>query len=145
MRRDRRGLAGLFDALIFLAIASLVSVSLLSALGGQQPHREVGSERTDIVHEVLLRSTVADVRGNPVTIEEAFKLGASGERYGGNISMVLDLLLPGSGWQWTVETSSRSYAFGSEAVTSGPVYCSVVRAPIDGGEVVFRLQVWDQS
>lgn len=142
MIRDRGGLAGLFDALIFLAIASLVSVSLLSALSAPSSHQEAGSGRVDAAHSVLLRSTVSDARGNPLTIEEVFKLRASGDAYASNISMVLGLLLQGLEWRWTVETPSRPYAFGQETVADGPILCSVIRAPFDGGEVVFRLEAW---
>jgi hypothetical protein len=143
MRNDRRGLAGLFDALIFLTVASVVSVSLLSALGGTSSAGSEQDERVDAVHNVLLRSTVIDGRGNPISIEEEFKLN-TGDRTGleDNISAILDLLLPGSEWRWSVEHGPRVWTFGKDIVPDGPVHCSIARAPFNGGEVVYRLDVW---
>ena len=143
MRPDRRGLAGLFDALIFLAIASLVSVSLLSALGGLSPAGGHQSERVDAAHITLLRSTVLDEQGNQVTIEELFmlKLAERVDR-GKNITSILDLLLPGTEWRWSVQTDSQNWCFGRTTILSGPVFCSTFRAPFNGSEVVYRLDCW---
>lgn len=143
MRRDRRALAGIFDALIFLAIASLVSVSMLSALGGPSPTEDDRYKRVDAAHTVLLRSTVIDARGNQATIEEVFKLDQV-ERagYENNITAILDLLLPGTEWRWSVVNGGRSWAYGNVVVPEGEVYCSIVRAPFNGSEVEYRLDAW---
>lgn len=143
MRLDRRGLAGLFDALIFLTIASLVSVSLLSALGAPSSAGDRQSERVDAAHVVLLRSTVPDAAGNQISVEEIFMLQlADRVDCGDNITGMLDLLLPGTEWRWTVESGPHNWTFGRATVPPGPVYCSVVRAPFNGSEVVYRLDCW---
>lgn len=139
---DRRGIAGLFDALIFLAIASLVSASLIASLSAHGSSVEARNERIDTAHTVLLRSTVNDSRGNPVTIEELFKLRDSGGSYEDHITAVLDLLLPRSGWRWSVERGEHRWTFGSGSVPEGDVICSVLRAPIGDQEVVYRLDAW---
>jgi hypothetical protein len=55
---------------------------------------------------------------------------------------VLDLLLPRSGWRWSVERGEHRWAFGSKQVPNGDVICSIFRAPIDGQEVTYRLEAW---
>jgi hypothetical protein len=143
MKRDRRAIAGLFDALIFLAIASLVSVSLLSALGGPASADDEMQKKVDAAHRVLLRTTVDDPRGNPTPIEEMFKIDSvEGMECGKNITMVLDLLLPGTEWRWSAEKGDRSWAFGNESVPGGTIYCSIIRAPFNGSVVEYRLDVW---
>lgn len=143
MRQDRRALAGLFDALIFLAIASLVSVSLLSVLGGPSPAGGHQGERVDASHTALLRSTVPDEKGNQVTIEELFMLQlADRVDIEGNITSILDLLLPGTEWRWSVQIGSKNWSFGRTEIPPGPVYCSIVRAPFNGFEVIYRLECW---
>lgn len=143
MTRDRRALAGILDALIFLAIASLVAVSLLSAYGHTYRSDDAVSERVDAAHAVLLRSTVLDVQGNFMTVEEAFKLETVGPCvYENNVTMALDLLLPGMEWRWSVERGAGTWTYGDQEVPKGEVYCSLVRAPLDNGEVIYRLDAW---
>ncbi|MBI0584087.1 MAG: hypothetical protein ISF22_07655 [Methanomassiliicoccus sp.] len=140
---DRRALAGLFDALIFLAIAALVSVSLLSMLGApssETDDREM--DRVEAAHTVLLRSTVIDASGNPGSLERLFMLeNVDGGRYENNITLVLDLLLPGREWRWSVHYGDRSWTFGGE-VMAGEVHCSILRTSFDGSELEFRLESW---
>ncbi|MDW5563657.1 MAG: hypothetical protein SA339_10560 [Methanomassiliicoccus sp.] len=145
MRRDRRALAGLFDALIFLAIASLVSVSLLSAIGvshddGRRDHR------VDAVHTALLRSTVDDSMGNPCSVQDLFKLEVVGPKdHEEEISSVLELLLIGKEWRWSVIYGERSWSYGTDTVPDDTVRCSVVRAPFNGSFIEYRLEVWNHS
>jgi hypothetical protein len=143
MRSDRRALAGLFDALVFLAIASLVSVTMLSAMGGTSSANDRQSERVDAAHMALLRSTVPDDQGNQMTIEEIFMLRRTDRvNCEANITSILDLMLSGNGWRWSVETGSENWTFGTTILPPGPICCSVVRAPFNGSEVVFRLDCW---
>jgi len=143
MRRDKRALAGILDALIFLAIASLVAVSLLSACGHPSRSDDAVGERVDAAHAVLLRSTVLDAQGNSMTVEEAFKLGTLGpDVYENNVTMVLDLLLPGMEWRWSVERGADTWTYGDQEVPTGEVYCSLIRAPLDDAELIYRLDAW---
>jgi hypothetical protein len=143
---NRDGIAALFDALIFLAIASLVAVALLSAFSGgeQGPDEEVQS-RVEAAHLVLLRSTLRDAGGNDHPVEELFKLEGVGDgEYQDPIEDVTDLLLPGLGWRWTVQCGDTILSYGSATLPGPrePLFCSLVRAPLNGEEVVFRLEAW---
>lgn len=145
MRKD--GVAALFDALIFLAIAALVSVALLSAFNGGErgPDGEQRS-RVEAAHLVLLRSTVEDDGGNNHSLEELFKVNyRAGTGIRDHIEATMDLLLPGLEWRWTVRCQDTTAGYGS---TTGPgpgepLFCSLVRAPLGSEEVVFRLEVWN--
>lgn len=143
MRKE--GIAALFDALIFLAIAALVSVVLLSAFsGGERGPDGEQQTRVEAAHLVLLRSTVEDEVGNNHTVEEMFKLNSvAGSAV--HIEATMDLLLPGLEWRWTVQCGGTSTGYGSTTAPGAgePLFCSQVRAPLDGAEVVFRLEAWN--
>ena len=144
MIRRKEGVAALFDAMMFLAIAAVVSVALLSTFSGQQD--EVAGrmqEEVEAAHLVLLRSTVVDGMGNAHPIEELFKLGEVNDNADENITTILDLLIPGSDWRWTVERGGLTHSISTMPTWpgEGAVFCSVIRAPIDGGEICFRLEV----
>lgn len=146
MITGKRGIAGLFDALIFLAIASVVSVALLSAFA-PQTLGPLGKEqeRVEAAHTVLLRSTVFDEAGNSHTVEELFKTGAvQGGEYDGRLRDVLDHLLPGMAWRWTVLSDEGAFALGTTDVPGKgvPLFCSLVHAPMGGEVVDFRLVAW---
>ncbi len=145
MRKD--AIAALFDALVFLSIAALVSVALLSAFSGGEG-RPNGEQQTrvDAAHLVLLRSTVEDGDGNNHSVEELFKLnGVAGSEVRVHIETTMDLLVSGSGWRWTVTCGDFSVVYGTSTVPGAgePLFCSLVRAPLDGEEMVFRLEVWN--
>jgi hypothetical protein len=59
-----------------------------------------------------------------------------------NISEILDLLLPGMKWRWHVEVIGEQFRLGEERADSETTFCSVVRAPIKGGEIIFKLEAW---
>ena len=141
---ERTGLTAIFDALIFLAIASLVSVTLLTALGAPSSHSDEGVvSRVSSSHLVMLRTTVADSSGNPCTLEDLFKLeSVDVRRYEDNLTLVLDLLLTGLEWRWTVEHEGHLWTFGDEVGPSGDLFSSIVRAPFDGSVVEYRLEAW---
>ncbi len=146
MMGKRDGIAALFDALIFLAIASLVSVALFSAFNAED-REPCGDERSRVeaAHQVLLRSTIEDNEGNALSLEELFKLsGPEGWVNKERIEKILDLLLPGLGWKWTVLSGENMIDYGSAPVPGPgePLFCSLVRAPINGEEMVFRLEAW---
>jgi hypothetical protein len=144
MARD--GIAALFDALVFLAIASVVSVALLSAFSGTDPGPEGGLQsRVEAAHLVLLRSSVKDGDGNAHSLEALCKLNSElGTEHREHIEDIMDLLLSGLGWRWTVQCGDTGTDLGSTAVPGPgePVYCSLVRAPIGDEAVVFRLEAW---
>lgn len=144
MIRERTGMAAIIDALVFLAIASIVSVSLLAALGAPSSHPDDRpASRVISSHIVLLRTTIADSSGNPCTLEDLFKLeSVDVQSYEDNLTLALGLLLPSMEWRWTVEHEGCRWTFGSEAVPSGDLFCSIVRAPFDGSEIEYRLEAW---
>ena len=140
------GIAGLFDALLFLAIASVVSVALLSAFS-HQAAGPLGREqdRVEAAHTVLLRSTVVDGAGNSLSVEELFKIEAVEEgEYGIRLGGMLEHLLSGMGWCWTVRHDDHTFTIGSSDLPGidQPLFCSKVSAPMEGGEVTFRLEAW---
>jgi hypothetical protein len=139
------GVAALFDALMFLAITSVVSVALLSAFTGHAVTEQNGvQERVEATHLVLLRSTMTDGTGNPHSLEELFKLGIiENGRHDGQIVGTLDHLLAGMEWRWSALWAGGTFVTGSpDPPGAAAVYCSLVRAPLDGGEVTFRLEAW---
>ena len=136
--KDRLGIAGLFDALIFLAVASLVSVSLIATLsahvapvererGSSSPHRT-----SPFYRERFPR--------NPSTVEELFKL-----RGQVMVAKSMSRCARPSAAAFRMEmvrgTREHRWAFGSKQVPNGDVICSIF-SPIDGQEVTYRLEAW---
>jgi hypothetical protein len=146
MISGKRGIAGLFDALLFLAIVSVVSAALLSAFS-HQAAGPLGREqdRVEAAHTVLLRSTVVDGAGNSLSVEELFKIEAveQGE-YDVRLGGMLEHLLSGMRWCWTVQHDDHTFTIGSADLPGmdEPLFCSKVSAPLEGGEVTFRLEAW---
>ncbi len=67
--KDRSGMAVLFDAMMFLTVMTLVSVSMLSLLRSDQD--EDGSQRyVDSVHATILASTISFQEGPPCTVAD---------------------------------------------------------------------------
>jgi hypothetical protein len=140
------GIAALFDALIFLAIASLVSTALLSAFSGDLTKADDSLQtKVEAAHLVLLRSTIIDDEGNGHPVEEMFKLKSVREgEYRDHIGDITDLLLPGLGWKWPVQVGETTLGYGPASIPGPrePLFCSLVHAPLNGTEMVFRLEVW---
>jgi hypothetical protein len=145
MRWSREGMAGIFDAFVFLAIASLVSVSLLAAFSA--PSLEEGEEQQRVEDSltVLLRTTVKGADSNAQVLQEVFLMSKDvGQEMEVQISMTLDLLLPGWDWRWSVHRSGTEIAVVSISpiVPEGTVYCSIVRQTFHGEVVEYRLEAW---
>lgn len=147
MRRDRRGVAAMFDALMFLAVASVVSVVLLGAFSGASgPQDKVVQEKVEAAHLVLLRSTLPSGSGNNITVMEMAAAEVIGTRSGSSIDMAseaLPLLLPGMGFLWEVGCGESSMMASSSVPPGGSdIYCSLIDADMPWGKVTFRLKAW---
>lgn len=145
MRWGNEGMAGIFDAFVFLAIASLVSVSLLAAFTAPSPEEGEEQRRVEDSLTVLLRMTVTGADGNVRALQETLLMsGGAGERVEEKISMTLEMLLPGWEWRWSVHRSGTELAAvsSSSIVPEGTVYCSIVRGTLHGELVEHRLEAW---
>ena len=145
MKGSREGMAGIFDAFVFLAIASLVSVSLLAAVDGPSPEEGEQQQRIEDSLTVLLRATVRDGDGNARSLQEVY-LSRSGtqDSIDDEITMTLGMLLPGWEWRWSVHRSGNEVAAvaTSEIVPEGTVYCSTAQSTLLGEVVKYRLEAW---
>lgn len=147
MRRDRRGMAAMFDALMFLAVASIVSVALLGAFSGAAgPQDQAVQEKVEAAHLVLLRSTLAGGSGDNITVLEMTAAEVADRAQGSSLDMAaeaLPLLLPGMGFEWRVECGERTLVTSSSGPPAGSdIYCSQVDMGMPWGQVVFRLRAW---
>jgi hypothetical protein len=148
--RDRSGMAVLFDALMFLTVMTLVSVSMLSLLGSDQDND--GSQRyVDSVHATIMASTITFQEGPPCTladlVESYLRLGDDrlGERIEDEVRPLLDGYFgPGIQFQWFMECDEVRSSFGSDMYQEGgggDVHVSQVRWQDDGAEMVCGLRV----
>ncbi len=145
MRRSKQGMAGIFDAFVFLAIASLVSVSLLTSFVPPSPAEEERQRRVEDSLTVLLRTTVKDADGNARTLQDLLLTGrGANDSMEEEIAMTLELLLPGWEWTWSARRSGIEIAAvaTSDVVPEGTVYCSIVRETLQGEAVEYRLEAW---
>ena len=104
--KDRSGMAVLFDALMFLTVMTLVSVSMLTLLGYDQD--EADRQRyVDSVHATILASTISFQDGPPCTladlVESFLRLGDDLMEKGSRMR---------SGPYWTVISDRASSSSG---------------------------------
>lgn len=144
MIRNRHGLTALFDALVFLTIIAVVSTTLLSFYGDYAIRdRDAKDDDVEVVHQVLLRTTVVDPMGNPCAMEDLFTMeDIDTPSYSDAVRSILDLLAPGHGWRWTICRPDGEWSFGDDRPNGGDVHCSIVRAPYHGSDLEFRLDIW---
>jgi hypothetical protein len=144
MKKNVKGVAGLFDALFFLAVVSVVSVALLAAMDGSDDVIDGrGQDMVDAAHLVLLRSTLPNGSNNTYSIEEMVRAGNYQDAlHRENVSETLDLLLPGMEWAWTVVKDGETYRLGGTVGSGVDVFCSIIRSPCGSEEVMFRLEAW---
>lgn len=167
MRKSREGLVALLDALVFLAAASVVSVSLLASFGGQSAslHADI-QDYVDRAHNVLLRTTYRTAAADlcpgdnnktgtilEASISEIVRAKGSGSQFSGDlaatISNILDCLLPSDVYRytWRIELGGSSFS-SSNCVQSmfddaSEKYVSRMSYPVptEGGEAVVSLTV----
>jgi hypothetical protein len=72
--RDDRGMAILFDAMMFLTVMTIVSVSLLTILNADMNKVSETQRYVEEVHKVMLRSTLDIEDGAPITLAYATEL-----------------------------------------------------------------------
>jgi hypothetical protein len=142
MIKERRGLAAVFDAMIFLAIVSVVAVTLLSTISPPPAGNGVEVD-VEAVHNVLLRSTVTTGPGNNLTVQEAAVTSSCIDDNRNCIQQRMAFLLPGRSWRWTVDHDGAHMVLGTPVVPEGvDVHCSIVRFDLPDGELSCRLDVW---
>ncbi|WP_147654417.1 hypothetical protein [Methanomassiliicoccus luminyensis] len=147
MRRDRRGMAAMFDAVMFLAVASVVSVALLGVFSAvDAPQDPAVMERVEAAHQVLLRSTLSSSTGNNLTVME---MAATEVMYGTSQSSLdmaseaLPTLIPGMEFRWEAWCGERSMTTSPASLPGGSdVYCSMADVDMPWGKVTFRLRAW---
>lgn len=141
----RTGMAAIFDALVFIAVASVASTTLLTAFSDKMPEMGDEQELVENAHMVLLRSTVSGPNGNPYSVQELFLI-ADGVENGiaEHIPMALELLLPGWNWCWTVERGGKEVAVivHGQAGADITLYCSITHVTYQGEQVEYRLEAW---
>jgi hypothetical protein len=74
VRRDKKGMALLFDAMMFLTVMTIVSVSLLTLLRADDVRGSETQRYVEEVHKVILRSTLDIEDGAPITLAYATEL-----------------------------------------------------------------------
>ncbi len=148
--KDRSGMAVLFDALMFLTVMTLVSVSMLTLLGHDQD--DDGRQRyVDYVHATILASTIPFQDGPPCTLADLLE---SYLRLGDGLleEMIEDAVRPllegyfgpGIQFQWSMESGEVHSSFGSEMYRDaggGDVHVSQVRWQDNGTAMLCGLKV----
>ncbi len=148
--KDRSGMAVLFDALMFLTVMMLVSVSMLTLLGNDQDEadrqRYVGS-----VHATILASTISFQEGAPCTladlVETYLRLGDDmlQKRIEDEVRPLLDGYFgPGIEFLWSMERGEVHSSFGSDMYRDaggGDVHVSHLRWQDNGTAMECGLKV----
>ena len=148
--KDRSGMAVLFDALMFLTVMTLVSVSMLTLLGydqdGSDRQRYVGS-----VHATILASTISFQEGPPCTladlVDSYLRLGDDllEKRIEDEVRPLLDSYFgPGIEFLWSMESGEVHSSFGSDMYRDaggGDIYVSQLRWQDNGTAMVCGLKV----
>jgi hypothetical protein len=143
-------MAVLFDAMMFLTVMTLVSVSMLSLLGSDQDE-DVAQRYVESVHSTILASTISFQEGPPCTVADLVgSFLRTGKELSGEMieEAVLPLLAgyfgPGIQFQWFMENGESRYSFGSRSFQDGgggDVHVSQVRWQDDGKAIVCGLRV----
>jgi hypothetical protein len=170
MKGNNKGQIAIFDALIFLAVSSLVSVSLLSSIAPMNPSTDDESQRyIDRAHAVFLRTSVEIEATNGVEIDgegrrtltvfefvltRIVEMEAGGDTDKGVdssklLSAILDaLLLPRFHYSWKAKHDSMNYSFSNSLYlgnrTGGSLYVSTIvsEMPSHKGDVLMILNAW---
>jgi hypothetical protein len=148
--KDRSGVAVLFDALMFLTVMTLVSVSMLTLLG----HEQDGADRqryVDSVHNTILASTVSFQEGPPCTLADLvgsfLRLGDDvlEKRIEDEVRSLLDGYFgPGIEFLWSMESGEVHSSFGSDMYRDaggGDVHVSQLRWQENGTAMLCGLKV----
>lgn len=135
---DKKGMAALFDSLIFLSVVATVSIVLLSSFA-PQADVPIGHSNVDDVHAVLLRCTVPVSQGKNPTMLEAIassnELTADMEHLA---SSTLSDLMPLMSWRWSFRSTQLTFVMGSDV----PNGCDVYASTIGVSDGVLILQAW---
>lgn len=140
MRRPsgKKGMAALFDSLLFLSVVATVSIVLLASFS---PIDDMPAGRSDVedIHAVLLRCTVATSYGKNATMLEAI---ASSDRLTPEMeslaSTTLSNLMPMASWQWSYRSTQLSFALGNNV----PDGCGIYASTMIVSDGVLILQAW---
>ena len=135
----------MFDALMFLAVASVVSVTLLAAFGDRTSAGDDRQEMVENVHTVLLRSTAIGHDNNSHPVQELLVAARGGEEATeATVHRTLELLLPGWDWCWSVHRDGSKVMELSHgrSVAGATVYCSITRTSYQNEQIEYRLEAW---
>jgi hypothetical protein len=158
---NKRGQAALLDALIFLTVAAIVSVSLIAVTSNRYQDQEVDlRDYVNRAHEAILRTTVempssAEDGNTWMTVSDftlAYFLAVSkGERPDSyqqgieRIERMIGGLIPSwANFTWTAILGSNELLIGDVPTNTEFVWPSSIcsEMPILGGTLQFRLEIW---
>ncbi|NYT12485.1 MAG: hypothetical protein GKC03_08080 [Methanomassiliicoccales archaeon] len=157
----KRGQAALLDAMIFLTVAAIVSVSLVAVTSNRYQDQEVDlRDYVDRAHEVVLRTTVqmtssGEYENTWITVSDfaiayflALNRGEdlnSYEREIKEIAEMIEGLIPSwTNFAWRVILGSDELLIGDVPINAECVWPSSLYSemPILGGELQFKLEIW---
>lgn len=157
----KRGQAALLDAMIFLTVAAIVSVSLVAVTTNRYQDQDVNlRDYVGRAHEVILRTTVqmassGENEGTWMTVSDfavayflTMNKGDDLDSYQKgmqNIARMIEGLIPyWANFTWTVILGSEKLLIGDAAINTECVWPSSINSemPILGGELQFKLEIW---
>jgi len=154
----RKGQALILDAMVFLTVAAVVSVSLIVARTMPNEGKDDLQHLTDDIHDVLLRTTV-DMTDRPSgdsisAYDLAISYALRSERgddlaiFDGSlreITTLLDAMTPeNADWSWSMEFNGTYVCIGNLPRNDAEVWVSERRGqlPLLGVALILHLQVW---
>jgi hypothetical protein len=154
MRRksDRKGMAALFDALMFLSVMSVVSVTVLVAFAPTRPGDNDTQSYVQKCHSVLLGTTLrswSDSSARLMPISDAIAaLLAIGKPLPDRISSEIGAMLRGlfepqfrAEWTCTLGDSHLVFGSGLDNATGGNVFVSTLSVSSPSGPCSYVLTV----
>jgi hypothetical protein len=157
----KRGQAALLDAMIFLTVAAIVSVSLVAVTSNRYHDQEVDlRDYVDRTHEVILKTTVQMMSSGEdentwITVSDfaiayllALNRGEDLNSYEQGIKKIAEMiegLIPSwANFTWTVILESDELLIGDVPINTEYVWPSSINSemPILGGELQFKLEIW---
>ncbi|MFP4546453.1 MAG: hypothetical protein ACLFPN_06355 [Methanomassiliicoccales archaeon] len=150
MKIGTRGLSALFDAFLFLTVASLVSTLMV----GFQVCREEGErieEFVDRSHRAILRATVEIAEGGETStlrLSEFLSWSSlgQGDRYLDQVKPQVEEMMDGlfiwHSWSWECLLPEPIELGNGTPPEGAQVWSSEISLPLHEGDTVCRLMVW---
>ena len=155
MTRDREGLAGIIDSLVFVCIICVIALLILDS-----PESDIQSKRWDqssMIHSVLIQSTISmmeedDAGTNysevPVSQLLCEALGSGDRELIGRVPGILmpiadPLIEPPYRYRWVVNGTNSEIGIGEGAIPSScDIMASTVEITHDGAVLTSVLYLW---